>query len=114
MATTRRTQVKRLTKWVEALRSGKYRQGRGQLQTAGRYCCLGVACRALPRMPRPDTREDGRFDDVQLNGVQLDYLGLEYHEQHALINANDGERRSFRYIADMIEDTIIPRVAEGA
>ena len=38
-------------KWVEALRSGKYSQGRNQLRTPGFpaetepvYCCLGVLC----------------------------------------------------------------------
>ena len=31
-------------KWVEALRSGKYKQGRGQLNSENRYCCLGVLC----------------------------------------------------------------------
>jgi hypothetical protein len=40
-------------KWVEALRSGKYRQGRGYLRSTvrtsavdggGGYCCLGVLC----------------------------------------------------------------------
>ena len=32
------------TKWVESLRSGKYRQGRGYLRVENRYCCLGVGC----------------------------------------------------------------------
>lgn len=32
------------TKWVEALRSGKYRQGKGRLKNNDSYCCLGVAC----------------------------------------------------------------------
>jgi hypothetical protein len=32
-------------KWVEALRSGKYEQGRNRLKTAhNEFCCLGVAC----------------------------------------------------------------------
>jgi hypothetical protein len=32
-------------KWVKALRSGKYTQGRGRLKTTtGRHCCLGVLC----------------------------------------------------------------------
>jgi len=33
-------------KWIEALRSGKYQQGRGQLYSINNdnYCCLGVAC----------------------------------------------------------------------
>lgn len=32
--------------WVDALRSGEYRQGKGQLHngTTGEYCCLGVLC----------------------------------------------------------------------
>lgn len=31
--------------WVDALRSGDYRQGRSYLQDdQGRFCCLGVAC----------------------------------------------------------------------
>ena len=29
-------------KWVTALRSGEYKQGRKQLYHAGRFCCLGV------------------------------------------------------------------------
>jgi hypothetical protein len=31
------------SKWVEALRSGKYKQGRAALCTEGNFCCLGVA-----------------------------------------------------------------------
>jgi hypothetical protein len=31
-------------KWVEALRSGKYQQGRHALAFGGKYCCLGVLC----------------------------------------------------------------------
>lgn len=30
--------------WVEALRSGEYKQGRGQLRFGNEYCCLGVLC----------------------------------------------------------------------
>ena len=30
--------------WVEALRSGKYEQTRGQLKMDESYCCLGVLC----------------------------------------------------------------------
>lgn len=33
------------TKWIEALRSGKYKQGTCCLRSAGdRFCCLGVLC----------------------------------------------------------------------
>ena len=31
-------------KWLEALRSGKYKQGKNLLKTEDGYCCLGVLC----------------------------------------------------------------------
>lgn len=31
-------------KWLEALRSGEYEQGRNALNENGNYCCLGVLC----------------------------------------------------------------------
>lgn len=37
-----KTEVKK--KWVYALMSGKYMQGKGQLRQRNQYCCLGVLC----------------------------------------------------------------------
>lgn len=31
-------------RWVEALRSGKYEQGKSNLFKNDKFCCLGVAC----------------------------------------------------------------------
>lgn len=31
-------------KWVDALRSGEYKQTRGRLRSGDRFCCLGVLC----------------------------------------------------------------------
>jgi hypothetical protein len=31
-------------RWLAALRSGRYEQGKGFLQKGNQYCCLGVAC----------------------------------------------------------------------
>jgi hypothetical protein len=37
-------------KWIKALRSGKFEQGKKMLQTiSGRYCCLGVLCEIAPK-----------------------------------------------------------------
>lgn len=33
-----------IKKWCEALRSGKYKQTKNELENKGGYCCLGVAC----------------------------------------------------------------------
>jgi hypothetical protein len=35
-------QIKQL--WIDALRSGEYKQGRGRLKRDDAYCCLGVLC----------------------------------------------------------------------
>lgn len=31
-------------RWLDALRSGEYRQGAGRLRWDDRFCCLGVLC----------------------------------------------------------------------
>lgn len=31
-------------KWLDALRSGDYEQGKSALRSGDQYCCLGVAC----------------------------------------------------------------------
>lgn len=37
--------VKKVKKlWLEALKSEKYKQGRGALKKKDRFCCLGVLC----------------------------------------------------------------------
>lgn len=38
---------KEFNKWIKALRSGKYKQAKGQFQKEDGYCCLGVACRVI-------------------------------------------------------------------
>lgn len=43
MPTTKQKNL--VKKWVAALRSGKYKQGKGVLRSEkGNYCCLGVLC----------------------------------------------------------------------
>jgi len=37
-----KTEIK--DKWVKALRSGEYTQGRGTLRKNDKFCCLGVLC----------------------------------------------------------------------
>lgn len=95
-------------KWVEALRSGNYKQGKGALRvTQGRelspsedrFCCLGVACDLAERegvmldvnfTTRGDQYEhDGEWD-VSYDGDHLelpeavqDWLGI--HESNPLV-----------------------------
>ena len=49
-------------RWISALKSGKYQQGRQFLNYNGKYCCLGVACELL--------REDGILNsNINLGAV---------------------------------------------
>jgi len=53
---------KELIKWIQALRSGKYSQTQGVLQSKEGYCCLGVACRVLIPKRKLVLYEDGYID----------------------------------------------------
>jgi len=41
---TTEEQAEHRKQWAEALRSGKYEQGRNVLRKGDKFCCLGVAC----------------------------------------------------------------------
>jgi hypothetical protein len=100
-------------KWVAALRSGKFKQGRYTLRRFDSYCCLGVACEIY----------QDEVGDLDLN---KDHTGRwQYNEkisdlpakvQHwlGLANSSGGYRgssltrlndnmHSFEEIADLIE-----------
>ena len=46
--------MKLLDKWLKALRSGKYKQGKGTLEDEGKFCCLGV----LQKIANGETEAD--------------------------------------------------------
>lgn len=52
-----------IREWVDALRSGEYRQGGGVLRSSDdRFCCLGVACDLLGVARYTDDRVATAFD----------------------------------------------------
>ena len=85
-------------KWVEALRSGKYKQGRDQLQNGDTYCCLGVLCvvAGLPIFSGNST-DPG---NVSYQGIYD--LGVHHLTCPKLWSMNDSGR-PFPEIADYIE-----------
>jgi hypothetical protein len=111
-------------KWVEALRSGKYKQGRSVLKnTEGRMCCLGV----LLDIETPDgwdaraTQIPGEVGHYhhQNGNYSGDFLHRNTRERHGLTSElEDGESiahrlagmndngKSFAEIADWIETHI--------
>jgi hypothetical protein len=83
-------------KWVKALRSGEYKQGRGYLANKGKYCCLGVLAVACLGVSKEDA-------------FGVAYLWhdseLPMDVQRALAKLND-ERVPFEVIAGFIQENL--------
>ncbi|MEB0262874.1 hypothetical protein [Mucilaginibacter sp. 10I4] len=102
------------TKWVEALRSGEYKQGTGYLsfiyrdsasKVEIRYCCLGVACSMVGI---PDNLLKIEFVLPHFN-MPKELIGdrVENGLVQILTNMNDREGgKSFLEIADWIEANV--------
>lgn len=101
-------------KWVKALRSGKYEQGRGLLKDSqGAFCCLGVACdiSGLGEWYAGNyykTESGTSLKDLP-NDVR-EWLGLRgsygTYGSNSLVNRNDTPSRghlTFKGIASLIE-----------
>lgn len=106
-------------KWVEALRSGQYVQGFGQLKVANQFCCLGVLCDLHAK------ETGGEWDGLIQNPVHgiyygqvawapkivTDWAGLDTPkgdighngERKTFPELNDHLLLSFEQIADIIE-----------
>lgn len=113
-------------KWVQALKSGKYKQGRGHLKQVDQnkneyYCCLGVLCDLYCKEKKKG------FDAVVYNSAWFDsdaggdvlppsvqkWAGLDHpnpitKEYGALSTVNDSmiKLSDFKQIASMIEESL--------
>jgi hypothetical protein len=96
-------------KWVEALRSGKYKQTKNRLQRDGKFCCLGVLCEVAGLSSKIE--EDGKVYYTTAAGSQLGFslpageFGFSMAIQNALTDMNDHGKR-FKTIANWIEKYI--------
>lgn len=107
--------------WVEALRSGKYKQGTGRLcDTRGKklkFCCLGVLFDiAGGEVDGKWVRDNNKlgwlaktpnllFEEAELGHLPKDFrefCELEHNQISELISLNDIERVSFKEIANWI------------
>ena len=95
-------------RWLEALRSGRYQQGRQSLRpTLESYCCLGVLCDVID----PQGWDGRRWRD---KATGCDHsskvpipterrLALPHEITGTLMHMNDEDEKSFAEIADYIE-----------
>lgn len=106
--------------WIDALRSGDYKQTKETLEDSMGYCCLGVACKVL--VPEDKLKLDqivlggimyGQFPEHQPNApkwlkeINSDF-GHKFDRQ--LIDLNDEDKLSFEQIADALEAVYVHKV----
>lgn len=93
--------------WVEALRSGKYQQGKELLHWEGRFCCLGVAC-AIYGVSTDEMAEHpnlARFRDVRDFFGLRDEIGTFDDGSDILpcLASKNDDGKTFTEIADIVE-----------
>jgi hypothetical protein len=121
MKKTFRIKKEHLTKWVDALRSGKYKQGVNSLKREdGSFCCLGVLQDVLDGKVETNTatgqsmglptgewaKSKGIEDLTTRSGIGPYFNPLLYVGRTALpaSECNDHQRCSFSDIATMLEE----------
>lgn len=96
-------------KWLEALRSGEYKQGKSSLYNRlhDSYCCLGV----LLEVNGAEKLDNGSYKDFGSVATPNGYCGVEQKEKNKLMGMNDGEvgvesPLTFVEIANWIEQNL--------
>lgn len=108
---------RQMERWVKALRSGKFKQGKGALCSDNKYCCLGVLCEINKR--HVSKEESGglvryEYSQTVLPSRIKSYVGVwsdvgSFRDSKAeniipsCATMNDCDARSFTEIADIIE-----------
>lgn len=105
-------------KWVEALRSGEYEQGRNQLKLGSKFCCLGVLfdTQGCKWGYEGSALLDGQTFLAMSTPYGAGVGGLTREQSEKLIGMNDGKGvpgwdgyvppKSFAEIADYIEKNL--------
>lgn len=99
------------TKWIEALRSGEYKQGKDILKNEnGAYCCLGVLQMCV--QGEVEMERDGvpaamlSRDFCKILDPEFDTDTFVPKLAHELADLND-EGKTFEYLADFIEKEVV-------
>lgn len=103
-------------RWVEALRSGKYKQGQGSLHNdEDEFCCLGVLCE-IQNVPSKRFDEYSEAYEYTFSELETKYVSetqipdgyceISPETMKALIQLNDDDEETFYEIADYIEETL--------
>ena len=110
MTTKMKPEIKKL--WVDALRSGEYKQGREALSVGGAFCCLGVLCDlAVKAGVTTCTIEDETGRLLYSSDLDADTLPLVVQEWAGLRNSDPEVQVTICEGSDL-EDTTYKQLSE--
>lgn len=96
-------------KWIAALRSGEYSQGRFRLFKGDDYCCLGVGCVVAGIYPKTLDENNDEYiktrhaDAFPVLSPLIHIEGNRERPSAVLAKMNDSQNKTFLQIADFIE-----------
>lgn len=97
-------------KWIEALRSGEYKQCRDRMESGGYYCCLAVGCEVAKAPYSPLGGYPTFASEIQGTKNSFgEWLGLKTEEiafYRWCARMNDNLMMSFVEIANALEKYI--------
>jgi len=101
-------------KWVNALRSGKYKQAQYNLKSGYGYCCLGVLTDLYIKENDLKWTYDDAYDTYDFNEFEgsLCNTVIKWSDfpdgatEDDLIAMNDSKQKTFSEIADYIEENL--------
>lgn len=104
--------------WIDALRSGVYKQTKQCLQDGRGFCCLGVACDIF--VSKKQLSREGKliglhpsaqnYSPEWIRSIDKDFKNK---SGVALVSLNDDENFSFDEIADLLQAVYIEEVLEN-
>lgn len=103
------TEMEQAKTWLDALRSGKYKQGKNYLQSSMGYCCLGVGCKVLIEVDKLILDDNGFIEGTfPIAQNAPSWLGKINHKVNdrsgvSLVALNDEYDFTFPQIANVIE-----------
>jgi hypothetical protein len=101
-------------KWVESLRSGKYKQGQGYLRKGNNYCCLGVLCdlhgdkewNPSDHPTKPIYNYGDELRSEYPPAFISEWAAISEKDIETLAYHNDNKEFTFEKIADYIEENL--------
>lgn len=111
--------IRQLKKWIAALDSGEYKQGKSEMQGYKGYCCLGVGCKVIIPKMKQQLDFNGRLIGTHpisqrhapkwLININSDFT---YKTGQSLIGLNDIEGYTFSEIATLLELVYIHKMLD--